>query len=113
MKRSLLTIGPLSIVPAKDEHGRDRAGLYLLLVTEHKAKIGPYFADFSKANDAARKIVKQFPPAIWKQPVSWLVRQKELLGWIEKQIGYQEDLIGGQWVDADGKIILSAGRKSQ
>jgi hypothetical protein len=108
--RSLMDVGPLSIVSAKDEQGRDRAGLYLILVKDHQAKIGPYFADFSKATDAARKIVKEFPTAVWKQPIGWLARQKELLGWIEKEIGYQEDLIGGHWVDENGKIILNTRR---
>lgn len=106
----LLEHGPLALVPAKNENGGDRVGLYLILVKDHQAKIGPYFADLSKAHEAMRKIVKKFPAEIWKQPVGWLTRQKEMLIWIDKEIGYPEDLIGGHWVDENGKIILSAGK---
>jgi hypothetical protein len=103
----LLELGPLILVPSKTEDGRDRVGLYLILVKDHKAKIGPYFADLSKAHEAMRKIVKKFPAEIWKQPVGWLSRQKDMLTWIDTEIGYSEDLVGGHWVDENGKIIIN------
>lgn len=101
-------MGPFAIVPARNEDGGDRSGLYLILVKSHQAKIGPYFCNLSKAREAMRKILKQYPAAVWRQPVEWLGRQKEMLAWIEKEIGFQEDLVGGYWVDENGKIILSA-----
>lgn len=103
----LLEHGPLVLVPSRNEDGNDRVGLYLILVKEHQAKIGPYFADLAKAHEAMKKIVKKFPAEIWNQPVGWLARQKELLEWIEKEIGQAEDLVGGYWVNEEGKIILN------
>lgn len=102
----LLEVGPLAISPAKGEDGGDRAGLYVILVKAHLVKIGPYYANLSKAHDAARKILKRYPAAMWDQPVAWLSRQTEMLAWIHTEIGRSEDLVDGQWVDAEGKTIL-------
>jgi hypothetical protein len=110
MRKVLVDVGPLAIVSAHDENGNDRPGLYLIWVKGHEAKVGPYFANVSKAHEGAKKIVKRFPAEIWKQPVGWLVRQKEMLSWIEKEIGAGEDLVGGYWVDENGKIILRKGQ---
>lgn len=106
-----MEIGPIVIVSARGADGRDRPGLYLILVKAYDAKIGPYFASLTKAHDAARKIIKRYPAAIWKQPFEWLSRQKEMLTWIHNEIGAWEDLVDGYWVDDEGKIILSAGKK--
>lgn len=91
--------GPLCIGRVFD-HNKSEAliGLYWIYLKRHGAHFGPFFADITLADRAMRKILKQFRPTFFEQPLDWIRRQVTLKDWMEKNIGKSEDLVGGEWI---------------
>jgi hypothetical protein len=90
--------GPLVVAGVYD-FGQNQVapGLLTIYMKAGGFKIGPYYAELSKAHAGMRKILKEFPAPYWAQPVEWLKRQKKMLDWLDLHLGKPKDLIGADW----------------
>ena len=90
--------GPLCVARVWDHNkGEIVDGLYWLYLIKHGAHLGPFFADIHLAFKAMRKIVRHFGSQIFDQPLEWIRRQASMAEWIGKNIGWPQDLLGGEW----------------
>lgn len=91
--------GPLCVARAFDHWKNEPVeGLYWIYLKKHGAHFGPFFADLILAEKAMKKILKEFKPTFFDQPLEWIRRQTGLRDWMDKNIGKSQDLIGGEWI---------------
>lgn len=102
--------GPLCVGRVYDHvAGKMVVGLYWIYLKRHGAHFGPFFTDIVLAERAMKKILKQFAPKFFEQPLEWIRRQAALKEWIEKNIGRSEDLIGGEWAPPEDDASAGSG----
>ncbi len=90
--------GPLCVGRVYDHvNGKVVNELYWIYVHGHGATFGPFFAEIPLAIAAMGKILKEFKPTVFAQPIEWIRRQVAMQEWLEKNIGKSKDLIGAEW----------------
>ena len=95
----LMAEGPLCVAKVYDHWNKETVeGLYWIYLRKHGAHFGPFFAEVSLAHRAMRKVLKEFKPTFFEQPLAWIRRQAVLKEWVEKNVGKSEDLVGGEWI---------------
>lgn len=98
----LMDGGPLCVSHVYDHFNKKSVdGLYWIYIKKHGAHFGPFFAEITLAHKAIKKILKEFKPVFFEQPLAWIRRQTVLKDWMEKNVGKSEDLIGAEWAKDD------------
>ncbi len=96
--QALAMEGPLCVGRVYNHiNGKAVDDLYWIYIHAHGAKFGPFFATIPLATTAMRKILKEFKPEVFSQPLAWIRRQAPMQEWVGKNIGKSKDLIGAEW----------------
>ena len=94
--------GPICVARVFDHVKKEAIeGLYWIYLKRHGAHFGPFFADLILAEKALKKILKEFTPTFFEQPLEWIRRQTALKAWMDKNVGKSQDLVGGEWVEKE------------
>lgn len=98
----IVDAGPLCVGRAYDHMKKETVGpLHWIYLKRQGARIGPWFWEFSLAERAIRKMLKQFGKAFFEQPLEWIRRQEELRIWMERNVGNAGDAVGFEWRKED------------
>jgi len=98
----LMNLGPLCVARVYDHLKKElTVGLYWIYLKKHGAHMGPFFADIHLAYKAMKKILKHFGEDFFEQPLDWIRRQDGARIWMEKNVGKNNDLVGGEWMKTD------------